>query len=651
MLTLIKLETANVVDQGFCIDLIKFDNAQSSSSLGTGRLQGAKDDRLQGAKDDSEDYRRGGYANVASLPLGPEFTFTAPTSGTNPNGMLEGCNGNCSTHWNLGFDHGLAALAGVKIESGLASCAMPLIVTGRSEDKISNEILRLCNGRCANAIYNTTIALSKRTEPPGVRTFVGLLTNWGSWVSCSMYDALSQWIVGKGEGFAWADTLHTSRIHFVDAPLCHLGRPHNPKLLAKRSGWDDEGSPAWVEACKRYGLRGVQMRQSLGMGNLVYSLGIHGNSPMARSCVVIDTLGFADYNIFSNNSPCKGYHDFAENYCRNAIHGSLAPQASIEQRYIGSYAMASQFSFGFIQVKQRLEHNLGKTHMVRRGGAVWEDKELWSSFMLVDCGVIQGGAMGGGCGEDMVHRMMCRVLNDVIDLGYDWSSGDLSNSILTLSKGKTDRDSFASAYTKIAAVINYASVKNPDSSGSILIAHAHAWQISDSRHPVIACSLVSNDPGLGPTNVTATWHHVGILGLKPTKLVDHNMQEGELHGKHVNLTKRTWDMLAKDSTGFAAKVLYYGHVWLLEQRAIGRVPTADEIAEVEDSLRVALLTVMMEFARADAVEAIWCWTIESWCASDMMWHAMIGSTAYFSTRKVGSDRVDDKNVLQSWTEA
>ncbi|KFH74243.1 hypothetical protein MVEG_01456 [Podila verticillata NRRL 6337] len=643
MLTLIKLEPADVVDQGFCIDLIKFDSAQPSSS--------PEPSGLQGARDDSEDYRRGGYANLASLPLGPEFTFTAPTSGTNPNGMLEGCSGNCSTHWNLGFDHGLAALAGVKIDSGSASCAMPLIVTGRSEDKISSEILRLCSGRCANAIYNTTVALSKRTEPPGVRTFVGLLSNWGSWVSCSMYDALSQWIVGKGEGFAWADTLHTSKIHFVDAPLRHIGRPHDPKLLAKRSGWDDEGSPAWVEACEKYGLRGTLMRQTLAV-NLVYSVGIHGNSPVARSCVVLDTLGFyADYNLHSDNLPCNGFHNFAENYRSNAIPGSLAPHASIEQQYIGSHAMASQFCFGYIQVKQRLEHDLGKTYMVRRGGAVWEDKELWSSFMLLDCGVVQGAAMGGGCGEDLIHRMMCRVLNDVVDLGYDWSSGDLSNSVLTLSEGKTDRDSLASAYTKVAAVINYASVKSPDSSGSIFMPHAHAWHMCNSRHPVIACSLVSDDPGLGPINVSATWHHVGILGLEPTTLVDHNMKGGELHGKHVHLTKRTWNMLAKDSTGIAAKVIYYGHIWLLEQRASCRVPTAYEIAEVEDSLRVALLTVMMEFERADAVEAMWCWVVESWCASDLMWHTMIGSTAYFSTRKVGSDRVDDENVLQSWTEA
>ncbi|KAG0374562.1 hypothetical protein BGX24_010242 [Mortierella sp. AD032] len=322
--------------------------------------------------------------------------------------MLESCDGNCSTHWNLGFDHGLAALAGVKVNSGPASCMMPLPVTGRSEDKIVNEFLRLCNGRCcANAIYNTTIALSKRTEPPGVRTFVGLLSNWSSWVSCSMYDAL---------------------------------------------------------------------------------------------------------------------------------------------------------------------------------------------------------------------------------------------------EGKTDRDSLASAYTKIAAVINYASVKNPDSSGSILRLNVYAWQICDSRHPVIACSLLSDDPGLGPINTSATWHHVGILGLEPTKLVDHSMQGGELHGKHVSLIKRTWDMLTKDTTGLATEVLYYGHVWLLEQRAIFRVPTADEIAEVEDSLRIALLTVMMEIERADAVEAVWCCMIESWYASDIIWHSMISSTAYFSTRKVGSDRVDDKNVLQSWAE-
>ncbi|CAO3572911.1 unnamed protein product [Mortierella alpina] len=312
--------------------------------------------------------------------------------------------------------------------------------------------------------------------------------------------------------------------------------------------------------------------------------------------------------------------------------------------------MASQFSFGALQVKNHFEQDLRKTHIVRRGGAVWEDKELWSSFMLVDNGLIQSATMSGGCGEDMVHNMMCCVLNDVVDLGYDWSSGELSNAILTLSGGKTDRDSLASAYTKVAAVVNYASVKNPDCYGSILMSQVHTWQMSDSRHPVIACSLVSDDPGLGPINVSATWHHVGILGLEPTNPVDHNMQGGTLQGKHVNLTKRTWDMLARDSTGIATTVLYYGHVWLLEQRAICRVPTADEIADVEDSLRVALLTLMMEFERADAFEAIWCWMIESWCASDVMWHAMIGSTAYFSTRMVGSDRVEE-NVFQSWTEA
>jgi hypothetical protein len=101
-------------------------------------------------------------------------------------------------------------------------------------------------------------------------------------------------------------------------------------------------------------------------------------------------------------------------------------------------------------------------------------------------------------------------------------------------------------------------------------------------------------------------------------------------------------MLASDSTGIATKVLQYtmGMFGCWNSLLFAGCQPPMKSPRWRDSLRVALLMVMMEFEYADAVGVIWCWMIEPRYASDKMWHVMIRSTAYFSTRKVGSDRVD-----------
>lgn len=70
---------------------------------------------------------------------------------------------------------------------------------------------------------------------------------------------------------------------------------------------------------------------------------------------------------------------------------------------------------------------------------VWEDRELWQSYIIVDAAVTQLALMTGGCSDDIANCGLTRIINDVVDLGYDWGSGDVCNSILTLCKGDTSR--------------------------------------------------------------------------------------------------------------------------------------------------------------------------------------------------------------------
>ncbi|KAG0093421.1 hypothetical protein BGZ92_005663 [Podila epicladia] len=601
---------------------------------------------LAGAQEDDEKYGRGGYATAVGIPTGLEFTIEVAENGTKKNDLIRGCQGGCEqTPWYMGFDEGFAALAGVRVERPTC-CSMSLASTG-SVDNIREEILRACDTRCANFIYGTTLELSRRIDPPGYRTLVALLCNWGAWLSCSMYDSLTKWSSNKGDSFTWADTLHTSKIHFVDAELRHIGRPHENGLLNKGPGWDDDGSLAWIKTCKKYGLRGTFMRQTIGMYVLMVEVGMHGKSTLAWSCMTLDTKFAVDYNLASDNSPCRIWCEYLDKYSYEASVGALDLPTS-DEKYVASYAVGCSFSFGAIQVKQRREHEAGKSHTVRRGGVVWEDRKLWSSFLVADSGAVQMALIAGGCVDDLANIGMVRVINDVVDLGYDWSSGDVGNSILTLTKGKTDRISLSRAYVKVAAVLNRMASLRPDTVGSVAVITTHAWQMCNTRHRAIACSMVSNDAGLGRTEVSASWHEAAVLDLDPTKKASHAIKSGELFGKQVDLTDRSWKMIGKDTTGMVAKMLYHGHIWLIEQRQERKVASAQEICDAEDIIRILLVTMAMEFERADFIEALWCWTIESWCASDMMWHAMIGSTTLSSKRQVGSDHWDDENNMKHW---
>lgn len=363
--------------------------------------------------------------------------------------------------------------------------------------------------------------------------------------------------------------------------------------------------------------------------------------------MALDTKFAVDYNLASDNSPCMIWCKYLDKYSRDAYVGVLDLQTS-DEKYVASYAVGCSYSFGAIQVKQRREHEAGKSITVRRGGVVWEDRKLWSSFLTVDSGAVQMALMAGGCVDDLANIGMVRVINDVVDVGYDWSSGDVGNSILTMTKGKTDRISLSRAYVKVAAVLNRMATRRSDTVGSVAVVTTHAWQMCNTRHRVFACSLVSDDAGLVRTEVSASWHEAAVLDLYPTKKTNHAIRSGELYGRQVELTDRSWKMIAKDITGMVGKMLYHGHIWLVDQRRERKVASSREISDAEDILRILLVTMAMEFNRADFIDALWCWTIESWCASDMMWHAMIGSTTLSSERQVGSDHWDDENEMKQW---
>ncbi|KAG0049961.1 hypothetical protein BGZ83_005229 [Gryganskiella cystojenkinii] len=614
---------------------------------------------LTAAQPDDERYGRGGYNTASVIPTGPEFTVRVTERGTKTNGLIQGCQGGCEKEpWYFGFDQGFAALAGVKVKKHRAGCSMVLRPSDHPNPgdmkKVQEEILRVCNGRCANFLYGTTVDLSKRTDTPGYRTMVGLLCNWSSWVSCSMYDALSEWIAGKGEGFAWADTLKTSKIHFVEANLHVVGRPHEDRLLDKGHGWDDEGSPEWVETCRKYGLRGTYMRQNIGILALIYEIGMYDKGPLSWSCMALDTKFFVDYNLAADNSPCNSWWDHVDRYSREAIHKVVdntdcVPSSSDDddKSYVASYAVGCAYTYGALQVKQRREQDIGKAVTMRRGGVVFEDRELWTSLLLVDAGLSQMALMAGGCADDYANCAFTRVINDVVDLGYDWCSGEVCNSILTITQGKTDRDSLRRAYVKVAAVLNRMSMMRPDTVGSVGCLSVQAWQMCNSRHRVIPCTLVSNDPGIGPTELSATYYEAFIQDLDPVNQIDLKMETGVLLGKRAMLTARSWDMVAKDRTGMVAKLLYHGHIWLVDLRRARKVATAQEITATEDIIRILMVTMAMEFERTVFVEVLWCWMIESWCGSDMMWHAMIGSTTLSSDQQIGSDRLDDKQWVQT----
>lgn len=89
------------------------------------------------------------------------------------------------------------------------------------------------------------------------------------------------------------------------------------------------------------------------------------------------------------------------------------------KKYITSYIVGCTYAYGTGQVKQRREQEAGKKYKVRRGGVRWEDKELWTTFLIGD--------------------------------------------------GKTDRESLSVSYKKIASVLNRLSIHKSDTIGLVAV--------------------------------------------------------------------------------------------------------------------------------------------------------------------------------------
>ncbi|ARP73403.1 hypothetical protein LK07_30515 [Streptomyces pluripotens] len=623
----VPLDDPNIMDKGLNSQVIPFPEVSSRPPVSYAINE-----------PDHQHYRMSCYAVAETLVPGREYTISPPRGGTLFHSMADGCQGGCDgAPWYLGFDPGFAALAGVRILEP-DSCA-PALAPDTQQDLIREALVASAGSRCAQTLHFTTASLAARQEPPGCRTVMALMSNWTAWVSCSIYDALVDWSADEGPATVAADTLGTSKIRFVDADLRHTGRPHPSDFLHKGTGWEDEDDAAWVEACRRYGMRGIYQRPTVGLGVLAVDAGVYGRTPMAWSTMLLDSQFYYDYNFLAENSPSLGWWRHVQSYARKAVAAS--------DTYLGAFAAGCSFSYGALYVKQRREQEARRHTLVRRGGVVWEDPQLWSSYLVVDSGAEQWAVGTGGCTDDLMSPGVARVVNDVIDLGYDWASGDMCNSILTLTGGKTGREDLTLAYRKLASVLNRTGTLRSDTMGGIAIASTYAWQIADTRHRGISCALVSDDPGIGPTTTMASWHQAVLLGDIGHETTSHDLVPGTLHNHTVTLTQRTWDAIGKHPA--VGTLLYYGHCWPLQQRAQRRVPSTQEVYAVEQRLRVALLEAVMELDRADYVEAIWCWTLESFCATDLMWHAMIGSTAVAADRHIGSDRLSDDHTMQQWT--
>lgn len=321
---------------------------------------------------DEEEYGRGGYSVAITMPDGEEYTSPLPKNMPRTNGIIEGCQGGCGgAKWFIGYDEGLAALAGLSVTDP-SSCGFQGslrvghddVKAGKAKDAIAKE----CTNRCAQFLYATTVATKNRKGQPSYRTLSSLLCNWTAWVSCSIYSALTDWAAHKGVDFTYANTLGTSKIHFVEVELKHAIRSHAPGLLRKGSGWDETGSEAWVKICKMYGLRGVYMRQNIGV-YVLYEIAMYGRGSVAWSALMLDSKFFVDYNLASDNSPCGDWWKFVDQYSKDAI--SMIPEnRSLEKDYVSAYAVGCALAFGAGQVKQRREQEVGRTVAVRRGGVV-----------------------------------------------------------------------------------------------------------------------------------------------------------------------------------------------------------------------------------------------------------------------------------------
>ncbi|KAK6500387.1 hypothetical protein TWF481_010730 [Arthrobotrys musiformis] len=631
MPTTSKIDRAELIHEGIGGNIYTFADAPVYESIES------SEPLLKGAPLDDKAYGRGGYDIAERIPTGPEYNIKLPESVTKFNSLSSGCLGQCDgSPWHYGLDKGFAALAGVEVEKP-KTCGFSLKATGKSEDIIAEELIRTCGGRCANYLYGTTLALSARTEDPGFRTVVALMCNWSSWLSCAMYDSWSEWINHEGDGFVWADTLKTSKIHFVetDSPKFPI-RAHDPKILKKGNGWDDDASEAWIDACKKYGLRGMHMQPNIGFVCVSMEKIWFGNTPLAMSCANIDMKFCVDYNLHDDESPCKAWWDIVDKYSDDCIAGGLGFTEE-DKNYISAFAAASAYSHGFLQAKLRREIEAGKNYKPRRGGLLWEDPELMSTYIMTDIGGAQYSIMSIGCAHDVDNFAIGRLMNDVVDLGYDWKSGSVANFFLTLAGCKMDRDSLVKAYRKTCALFNYLTHNYSNNSTMVVLAVGHIMQISNTRHPVVACSLISDDLGIGPTDLSGSWHDIGIRGKDPVDKIDLNIRTGELNGKQVELTDRSWKALATDETGLLAQLLEYGHIWIIERRREGVIPPQAEIEKIEDAIRITVLKMMTEMAQLEYLEALTCYAIESWCATDVMWHAMVGSTAVITDLRVGFD--------------
>lgn len=631
------LEDANVIDKGLAVDIVLFEDIQKSAAAEI--LLNATNKKTLEQKD-SKQYTRVCYEVAVGVPIGPEYTVPAPkTAGARFNPLVGECDGTCDgAHWFLGIDEGFAALAGVEFLP--SSDCRPNMAAVEQQDVISDKLTVHCGSRCAQTLYDMTAATASRTEPPGYRTIVSQISNWSAWLSCSIYDSVTKWAEHDGPAYAYADTLGKSKIHFVDGELWHVGRPHDSAILQKSPGWESHGSERWIALCEKYGLRGMYEQPNIIIANLIFEVGIYGRSKLAWSIMALDTLFYADYNLFSDTSPCLGWYDHVRNYTQRAI--------AVPDNYIGSYSVGAVITYGALQVKQRREQEAAKRGVkARRGGIVWENKRLWSSYLSTDAAANQYALLTGGCADDFVNAAISRIFNDVVDLGYDWAVGDIGNGILTLAEGKTEREDLAKAYTKFASVINRMATFRHDTVGAVFNASTHAWQMSNTRHKVLACAMTSDDPGIGPTTRSASWHQAVILN-EPGDEIKHEMKAGMLHGTKVELTTRSWAAVEKNA--IVGTLLYYGHCWPLQKRKESKVPSLKEIEDVEDILRCACMEATMEINRADLMDAIWSWIVENWCATDLMWHAMIGSTAISADRRIGTDRWDDTKQMQGWQE-
>ncbi|CAG8660132.1 42114_t:CDS:2 [Gigaspora margarita] len=246
--------------------------------------------------------------------------------------------------------------------------------------------------------------------------------------------------------------------------------------VGKGDGVPMMNSKAWNTMFPSDSLKGISKSPMAVANSIIYNNIVYSNE-LGRLMGPVDNLFLYDYAVESREKNINAWFSGARNKI-SLLYKQMTPLQATS-------TLGNVMGYEVIKAKCRVEEVSRRYSQINKKMAVWKDLRAMLHFRVVDAAFVKVVPFTMLTVDEMDAIGFATMLHDLVDLGYDVSVKESSNTFLTMTDGKIDIDSVKKGYIRMANGLQYVIEKYKYDACGLTFLSTHFWQMANGRHRVI----------------------------------------------------------------------------------------------------------------------------------------------------------------------